>query len=114
MGGRLPLTMRGASIGSSRSPETPKTRELERPAQRCRALPPTPCREPAPGLAAALKPRPARRRNPFSAKMLAAADVLLAALCTNRSAADEPNRGLTRLMRTGIVGSNLCGVIRDI
>src|SRR5262245_31616168 len=83
-----------------------------------RALPPTPCREPSPGLVAALKPRAARRRNPFAARTLAVADLPLAsssaALCTNRSAADEPNRGLTRLMRTGIVGSNPCGVIRDI
>ncbi len=35
-------------------------------------------------------------------------------LCTNRSARDEPKQGSTRLMRTGIVGSNPCGVIRDI
>ena len=70
-------TMRGASIGSSRSPETPMTRELERPTYRCWALPPTPGREPSPGLVAALKPRPARRRNPFPAKTLAAADLLL-------------------------------------
>src|SRR5262249_60399555 len=70
MGGRLPLTMRGASIGSSRSAETPtKTRELERPAQQCRALPPTPAashRQPV----AALKPPPARRENTFSANAL--------------------------------------------
>jgi hypothetical protein len=32
----------------------------------------------------------------------------------NPSAAREPNRGLTRLMGTGIVGSNPCGVIPDI
>jgi hypothetical protein len=75
MGGRLPLTMRGASIGSSRSAETPtKTRELERPAQRCRALPPTPAashRQPV----AALKPRPARRENTFSANALVANNI---------------------------------------
>src|SRR5262249_39608651 len=75
MGGRLPLTRRGASIGSSRSAETPtKTRELERPAQRCRALPPTPAashRQPV----AALKPRPARRENTFSANALVAHNI---------------------------------------
>lgn len=45
MGGRLSLTMRGALIGSSRSPQTPKTR------------------------------RPAQLRNPFPAKALAADDI---------------------------------------
>src|SRR6266508_2259827 len=33
--------------------------------------------------------------------------------CANRNATHEPKRGLTRLMRTGIVGSNPCGVILD-
>jgi len=72
MGGRLPLTMRVASIGSWGSAGTPKTRQLEqRISQRwhCRKRPlPRAIASPIP----AWKPRPVRRRNSFSAKALAA------------------------------------------
>lgn len=72
MGGRLPMTMRVASIGSWGSAGTPKTRQLEqRISQRwhCRKRPAASHRQPCPGLEAS----PGfGGENSFSAKALAA------------------------------------------
>ena len=68
MGGRLPLTMRVASIGSWGSAGTPQTRAVGTPNFSKLGH----CRERLPR---AIASRPARRRNFFSAKALAAAAI---------------------------------------
>jgi len=72
MGGRLPLTMRGASIGSWGSAGTRKTRALGRPVSQCWAFPQTPCREPSPALSRPCSLAPAQRKNLFPTNTLAA------------------------------------------
>jgi hypothetical protein len=72
MGGRLPLTMRVASIGSWGSAGTPKTRQLEQRISRrwhCRKRP---CREPSPALSRLGSLARFGGENSFSAKALAA------------------------------------------
>jgi len=72
MGGRLPLTMRGARIGSWGSAGTRKTRAWDGQfldAGHCRKRP---AREPSPTLSRPCSLAPAQRKNLFSANTLAA------------------------------------------
>src|SRR5262249_3066000 len=57
---------------------------------------------------------PLPRESSFFLKRLSGAPLPPRAPRESLGAVREPSRGFTRLMSTGIVGSNPCGVIRDI
>jgi len=97
MGGRLPLTMRGAPIGSWGSAGTRKTRALGRPVSRSWALPQTPCREPSSALSRSCSLTPGSAEKLSFCQYVSRLGHPGRRLCTNRGAADEPKRGSARL-----------------
>jgi hypothetical protein len=101
MGGRLLPNARGAHW-FLKAPASKKPTDISHPAER----------EPRAWNPIDSGPPRARQILVF-VQSLMFGEALHARVCANPNATHEPKRGLTRLMSTGIVGSNPCGVIPD-